>query len=180
MSINGQLSLRRAEEGDLDAVMAVYRAAQDYMIASGNPTQWGHHYPAREIILDDITRSRCLVLCDGEGIRGAFALCVGEDPTYRIIEDGSWLNDEEYVTVHRLASDGKARGIFACAMAYCCANYENIRIDTHANNRRMQALLAKSGFVPCGTIYTSDGTARLAYQWTKKTGGTKTAADPEM
>ena len=176
---NGNLSIRKAEMDDLDAVMAVYRVAQEAMISAGNPAQWGYCYPTRELICDDIAQRRCHLLCDREGIRGAFVLCEGEDPTYQKIENGRWLNDEPYVTVHRLASDGRKQGIFACTMEYCRNKYDNIRIDTHADNRKMQSLLARSGFVPCGTIYTHDGTARLAYQWIKRTGGMRTsAADP--
>ena len=33
------------------------------------------------------------------------------DPTYLYIEDGEWQNDESYVTIHRIASDQKVRGI---------------------------------------------------------------------
>ena len=38
-----------------------------------------------------------------------------------------------------------------------------LRADTHANNIYMQRALTATGFVRCGTIYTEDGTPRLAY-----------------
>ena len=36
------LNVRNAEIADLEQIMKIYRYAQDYMIESGNPTQWGH------------------------------------------------------------------------------------------------------------------------------------------
>ena len=35
------LSLRNATEADLGEIRRIYEYAQDYMIRSGNPTQWG-------------------------------------------------------------------------------------------------------------------------------------------
>ena len=43
---------------------------------------------------------------------GAFVFFIGEEPTYRIIEDGAWIDDGPYGTIHRVASDGTERGIF--------------------------------------------------------------------
>ena len=137
------------------------------MIKKGNPKQWGHTYPAKELIENDITNGVCHVICEGEIPHGAFALLEGEEPTYKHIENGKWLNDDEYVTVHRIASDGKAHGIFDCAIRYCKSSYENIRIDTHKANTIMQSLIEKRGFVKCGTIYVADGSPRIAYQWSK-------------
>lgn len=34
------LNVRNAEIADLGQIMKIYRYAQDYMIESGNPTQW--------------------------------------------------------------------------------------------------------------------------------------------
>lgn len=43
---------------------------------------------------------------------------------------------------------------------------QNIRIDTHADNKTMQHLIEADGFTRCGIIYIADGTPRIAYQWT--------------
>lgn len=32
---------------------------------------------------------------------------LGEDESYRVIEDGAWHLDQPYGTIHRLASNGK-------------------------------------------------------------------------
>ena len=161
------LQIRNADSADLEQIMRIYRYAQDYMIRSGNPTQWGHTYPDAKQIRSDISQNACRVLYDENGIHGVFALFEGAEPNYARIEDGSWLNDEPYITVHRLAGDGQVHGLFLCAMQYCKGLSQNIRVDTHADNRIMQKLIEKSGFVRCGTIYIrEDGTPRIAYQWT--------------
>lgn len=91
-----------------------------------------------------------------------FALFDGEDPTYKQI-DGSWLNDEPYVTIHRLAGDGQTHGLFQCAANYAKTVSRNVRLDTHADNLIMQSLIQKYDFTPCGTIRVADGSPRLAY-----------------
>ena len=157
--------IRKALIDDINKIMNVYSIAQDFMIKSGNPNQWSHDYPKRELIEQDIEDETSIVICDGNAIRGVFALFSGLEPTYEHIENGKWLNDEEYVTLHRIASDGKAKGIFKYAVDYCKTVSDNIRIDTHADNAVMQRLIEKNGFVKCGTIYVRDGSPRIAYQW---------------
>lgn len=44
-----------------------------------------------------------------ERVLAQFALCTGEDPTYAHI-DGAWLDDDSYVTIHRIASSGIVKG----------------------------------------------------------------------
>ena len=96
---------------------------------------------------------------------GVFVLIDGLEPTYQYIEDGNWLNDEPYITLHRIASDGKIHGVFKSAIDYCKSICVNIRIDTHNNNKIMQKQIEKNGFERCGTIYVKDGSPRIAYQW---------------
>ena len=37
-------------------IRRIYEYAQDYMIRSGNPTQWGHFYPSADLIRSDIQK----------------------------------------------------------------------------------------------------------------------------
>lgn len=161
------MHIRKAEKDDLDAIMNIYSIAQDFMIENGNPNQWGHSYPSSELIKDDIANGVCHVICEDDTPHGVFALFNGDEPTYEYIENGKWLNDDAYVTIHRIASDGKANGIFKSAIDYCKDLSDNIRIDTHNSNLIMQKLIEKNGFVKCGRIYVADGTPRIAYQWKK-------------
>ena len=159
------MDVRTAVPADLDGIMRVYRAAQDFMIRAGNPTQWGHFYPTRELIAADIAAGRCRVLTEDGAVHGVFALCEGEDPNYRAIENGAWPNDAPYIAIHRVASDGTLRGVFRAAADYCAARCRHIRIDTHADNRVMQRHVEGYGFVRCGIIRLANGSPRVAYQW---------------
>ncbi|MGP1523883.1 MAG: N-acetyltransferase, partial [Treponema sp.] len=90
---------------------------------------------------------------------------VENEPTYKSIR-GSWLNDEPYGLIHRLAVGVPKCGIAAFCLQWCFAAFANIRIDTHRDNTPMRNLLEKSGFIYCGTIFLADGSERLAYQKT--------------
>ena len=102
-----------------------------------------------------------------ERIRGVFALITEPEQTYRYVE-GEWPNDDPYITIHRVAGDGRAHGIVACAADYCKSLSPNVRIDTHADNKVMQRQIEKNGFVKCGTIYLENGAPRTAYQWVRE------------
>ena len=160
--------IQKAKSDDLREIMKIYRIAQDLMIESGNPNQWGHFYPTEDLIEKDIADEVCYLICNDDNIHGVFALFRGEEPTYQYIENGKWLNEDAYVTIHRIASDGKAHGIFNCAVKYCKSISANIRIDTHESNIIMQKVIERNGFQKCGTIYVADGSPRIAYQWSHK------------
>ena len=164
--------VRGASVSDLERIMGIYRIAQDRMIASGNPLQWGHFYPSEAVIREDIENGNCRVISvrDGseEAIHGVFAFCEGTEPTYARIDGGEWLNDGPYAAIHRIAGDGEVKGIFDTALRYCRSRSDNLRIDTHQDNRIMQKLIERNGFVRCGTIYVEDGSPRIAYQWIRE------------
>ena len=44
------LNVKNADMADFEQIMKIYKYAQDYMIKSGNPAQWGHFYPDAELI----------------------------------------------------------------------------------------------------------------------------------
>ena len=157
--------IRKAEQSDLASILKIYETAREYMRKSGNPTQWGTNKPHKELLVDDIKKGELYV---GEGDSGklhfVFAFILGEDPTYSYIENGSWLSDEPYGTIHRIASDGSIPVVVKMAVDFCKTIISNIRIDTHHNNKTMQHVVEKIGFTKCGIIYTEDGTPRIAYQ----------------
>ena len=163
------MQIRKAVFDDLDQIMRVYQAAKAYMVKSGNKGQWINGYPDRQLIRDDIENGYCFVTYEREGeeeqIFGVFAFILGEDPTYREIEDGKWLNEAPYGTIHRIGSDGRKNGVFDCAFSFCRKQIPNIRIDTHQDNLTMQHLVEKAGFQKCGTIYVADGSPRIAYHY---------------
>ena len=103
---------------DLPVMLKIYQHARELMAANGNPTQWGNTFPREEVILDDIRQQRTMLLVDEadgkERVLAQFALCTGEDPTYAHI-DGAWLDDDSYVTIHRIASSGASNITATCA-----------------------------------------------------------------
>ena len=48
------LKIRNAEFSDLGRILEIYRYAQDFMIKTGNPTQWGDDKPKTEWLIEDI------------------------------------------------------------------------------------------------------------------------------
>ncbi len=157
------MKIRKARIDDLNSICEIYSIARNYMRESGNPNQWKNNYPERELIVSDIKRGVSYVIEENNEILGVFAFIVGNDPTYKIIK-GKWLNDNPYGTIHRIASNNKAKSILNYCLNFCKSKIDNIRIDTHKDNLIMQHLLEKHRFVKCGTIFCSDGTPRIAYQ----------------
>lgn len=157
--------IRKAEISDLESILKIYETAREYMRKTGNPDQWGTDKPGVELLESDIQKGELFVGENESGeIHFVFAFILGEDPTYAYIENGNWPTDEEYGTIHRIASDGTVSGVVKTAVQYCRKTIRNIRIDTHKNNKTMQHVLEKLGFMKCGIIYIEDGTPRIAYQ----------------
>ena len=158
------MEIRKTRPDELDTVLAIYAHGREIMKRTGNVTQWGDSRPQKSLIVGDIEKGNSYVVTENGEIRGVFAFIVGRDPTYDVIEDGEWLNNEPYGTIHRIASDEKAHGILETAVRYCGGQVGELRIDTHRDNVIMRHLIEKLGFSYCGVIYVDDGTPRLAYQ----------------
>ena len=157
------MTIRNALQKDFDDILRIYARAREYMKHSGNPTQWGENFPPEALINDDIREKRNYVVEADGGIHGVFAFIPGADPTYARIE-GAWKSDAPYGTIHRIASDGKVKGVFAAAIAFCKTRSAHLRIDTHADNKTMRYAIEKAGFKKCGIIRVADGTPRIAYE----------------
>lgn len=158
------MTIRKTQMTDWEALEDLYACARNLMRNTGNPTQWGDNRPPKDSIRKDIEEGNHYVILEQGEICGAFSYILGIDPTYLEIEDGKWLDEDAYGTIHKLASNGKVKGIFEECLAFCQKMQPNIRIDTHADNKIMQHLVEKNGFVRCGIIYVDDGTPRIAYQ----------------
>lgn len=157
------MNIRKTNIGDLNTVLEIYSVARKFMRENGNPNQWYNGYPSEEKIVSDITQGVSYVVEFNNEVVGVFTFIVGNDATYEIIR-GKWLNDKPYGTIHRIASNNKTKGVMNCCLDFCKSKIDNIKIDTHADNRIMQHLLEKNGFVKCGVIVCDDGTPRIAYQ----------------
>lgn len=163
-NVMNNLIIRKAEINDLKRIMEIYEIARKFMADNGNKNQWSNKYPSEEIIEKDIEKNQLYVLeCMGD-IHGVFAFIIGKDKTYNIIENGEWLSDSEYGTIHRVASDGKVHNVLNEVIAYCSKKISHLRIDTHKDNTVMRHLIVKNGFSERGTIYTDNGSERIAFE----------------
>lgn len=154
--------IRLAQLDELDEILKIYEYAKKFMIETGNPTQWAGGYPQRELLEQDIANGGLYVVTEETGICGVFYFVIGPDPTYALIENGSWNSDQTYGTIHRIAGNGTG-GVFGAALDFCRNQIDYLRIDTHEDNKVMQHVVTKYGFLPCGIIYTDDGTPRIAF-----------------
>jgi hypothetical protein len=158
-------TIREAMPTDMAEIMQVMDAAKGIMRQSGNMNQWADGYPSEAAITADMEKSGGFVVEDDGKIVGYFAFLQCPEPTYNRIYDGKWVDDSlPYHVVHRIASFPDAHGIFGSIMEFCFSHDNNIRIDTHRDNKIMQHVIMKHGFTYCGIIYLLSGDERLAYQ----------------
>ena len=59
-------------------------------------------------------------------------------------------------------------GVMAAVLEFSFAKTNNVRIDTHRENKTMRRIIERYGFKYCGIIYLLNGDERLAYQKTLK------------
>ena len=164
--------VREAEIEDLERAMQVLDAGRQHMRSEGNVAQWTNGYPSPELIRQEIEQGQFFVWTDEaeeqmdrqQAIHGVFSFSIGEVPTYAHLENGSWLNEKPYGTIHRMASDGTRKGMLRECLDYCRNLIPEIRMDTHEKNFSMQRACEQLGFQRCGVIYVADGTPRIAYQ----------------
>ena len=155
--------IRQACCFEMPYILRVYHTAQAFMKLTGNTDQWADTYPNHELLTKDIESGNLYTVTSNGNIVGAFAMFTGDDPTYAEI-DGAWCNDEPYISIHRVASDGSCHGIVQAIVRYVAKLKNNVRIDTHEKNSVMLHLLESNGFTRCGIIHLADGSPRIAFQ----------------
>ena len=155
INLSSDRTIGKASTGDFTIVSNLIEQGKAKMIKAGNPNQWSANYPAESTIRRDIAQGDCYLL---------YVAKAGPEPNYHRIDKGDWLDDQPYYVIHRVASIEGVHGVMADIINYCSAFTSSIRIDTHADNRPMQASLIRLGFVYCGIIYVENGDSRLAFQ----------------
>jgi len=163
------MEIRNARLDELGEIMEYYDKGRQFMRSHGNASQWVNGFPQREILEEDIKLGRLYVAEDEGEMMAIFAYILGEDPTYKRIDNGSWLNDEPYGTIHRLVSTGKKGGVTKYIFDWALEKCPNLRGDTHTDNHVMQEAAEEYGFKMCGIIYLENGDPRLAYHVTRET-----------
>ena len=152
------LKFRKADINDLEEVLEIYSEAR-LKFANDKTYQWTDNYPNEDTYKQDLEENNVFVTILDNKIVGVLTILLKEELDYRVI-NGNWINDEKYITIHRIATKagyrGNGIGSFMIEVAKKFAlenNINNIRIDTHENNIDMKRLLNKMSFVKCGVIY---------------------------
>ena len=158
------MEIRKTNKNDLEEIIKLYESARQYMLEHGNPNQWVDGYPDAKVILMDIENGQHFICVDGRRLLGCFAFIEGDDPTYKEIVKGDWLDNKPYAVIHRIAVLEHGKGIGSTCIEWCANRHKNIRVDTHKDNISMQRLLNKKRFQYCGVIYNRWGDERLAFQ----------------
>lgn len=157
--------VRKASIDDLKRILELRDLARNIMRANGNHDQWPEGYPTEETFLSDIEHGHSYVMEEGGTIVATWAFIPGPDPTYSIIYNGSWIDDElPYYVVHRIASTPDSHGVMDAMLEFCFSQTNCLRIDTHRDNLIMQHILQKHDFKYCGIIHIANGDERLAFQ----------------
>ena len=166
--------IRLATLKDQQEITEIYEDAKKLFSDLGY-YQWKGEYPNYRNFLFDLNNNKILVLEINNHIASILTLVSEIDKNYLEI-DGKWLNDEEYVSIHRNATShnfyhqGYATTLFTEAEKYVLEmGRNNIRIDTHEDNIYMQRMLEKLGYKKCGIIKLLgrddlDNPYRIAYQ----------------
>ena len=136
------MNIRKSTSQDLPQILNLYKIAREFMKNNGNPNQWEDRYPEVSTVENDVKQGISYV-CEEKGkIVGTFVFFMGEDPTYRVIENGAWHSSQKpYGVIHRVASDGETKGV----------------------TKPMQGALKKFGFQECGIIHLERGDERIAF-----------------
>ena len=164
------MHFRKALKNDIEAIAALYAQAVAYF-AQNNIDQWQNGYPNAESAEADIAAENSYLLENEDGVTATAMFCIGHEPTYDVIYDGSWLVNGPYAFIHRVAVDSTYKGkgvvqiLFNKFDLICkLKNIKSLRVDTHEQNRSMQRALTKNGFECRGYILLADGSKRLAFE----------------
>ena len=149
---------------NLDEILNIYNEARIFMKNTGNPDQWKDNKPDENTLINDIKNKNLYIILDDDIIVASFALIEGIEKTYINIYDGAWLSNDKYITIHRVAKKITAKNIMDSIVKFAETKKLNLRIDTHIDNKIMQHLILKNGFVKCGIIYLEDKSLRIAYE----------------
>ena len=97
--------IRKAIESDLLEIKSIVAKARELMNASGNVNQWIDGYPSIDVLLSDIRSGNAYLLLRENKAVAYFVMRDGPDPTYNSIAEGSWLDNNSYGVLHRIASN---------------------------------------------------------------------------
>lgn len=145
------MTIDKVKINDINEVNSIYERAREYMKETNNPTQWGDSYPPLSLINEDIIKNRLYGVRDDEKSLVAVFVLSSEEKAYDNCD--FWHSNDPFIVIHRVASNGKIKGITKYIFNYALTKANYLRIDTHQNNKTMQNVLIPFGFKECGIVY---------------------------
>ena len=165
---DNKMKLQIVKEEDFEIAMNMINVAKQHLKEQGID-QWQNGYPDEACIHNDIINKRGYFLSDKNQELGYLCIDFDGEPAYEKL-DGKWLSDGKYVVVHRLALSEKARGKNISSIVFQLVEelalekgITAFRVDTDADNQKMQHILKKNGFTFCGTIW-FDNSEKIAFE----------------
>ena len=161
-------SFRKASVHDIPQIWTIIQQAIVRRKNDGSQ-QWQDGYPNEGLIRKDIVDGIGYVLTDDDKIVGYAAILFNDEPAYEKLK-GTWLTNEDFAVVHRVAiSDyylgkGLAQKIFLFTEDLALDNnIFSIKVDTNFDNIPMLKILEKLGYTYCGEVFFR-GDARKAFE----------------
>lgn len=134
-----------------------------------NRSQWDEYYPLISTIENDIEKEFGYVLHHDGKVVAYGAISFEGESAYKSI-DGTWLSDNPYIVLHRLAVADEFKGIGIAKVFFKQAEnlaigqgVHSFKVDTNFDNKRMLKILNKLGFKHCGVVKYPKGN-RLAFE----------------
>lgn len=147
---NEKYIIKKAQNNDVDAIVKLYDAVNDYYDAPG----WGKGvYPTTTSVIAGVEKSSLHILFCGDEILGACMLNHEQHPAYALQPWSINAKDEQVIVVHDLVSHpnqrrkglGKDLVVYSIDFARKC-NAVTIRLDTHLSNIPARTLYERCGF----------------------------------
>ena len=153
--------IRKAKIDDLKQIMVIINEAKLRLRKSGL-MQWNvGNYPNKDTFLNDI-KNDSLFVYEDKIITGVMC-CIKENNLSYLNIEGKWLNQDNYMVIHRIAvkeeylGQGIAKKLINHAINYAQNNNStSIKIDTHPKNIPMNNLINSLIFTFCGIIKLTD------------------------
>lgn len=175
--------MRPATVDDVPAIVATLEAGRALLAADGIDQWQDGAGPDVDLVTSDVARGWGRVFLIGGQVAATAALIDEPEPAYDQVVEGAWQVRGDaaapagaaapYATIHRVAVAPAFRGIHVAQRFYArlieearARGFAEIRVDTHADNVRMQHVIASAGFTRACTVLIGNNPKdlRWAYQ----------------
>ncbi len=162
-----KMKLRKTMKNDLEMAMGIIDGAKKHLKEQGID-QWQSGYPDYACIEKDTNSGKGYFVFEENQVLGYLCIDFDGEPAYDKL-DGEWSSDKPYVVVHRMAFHENARGKRLADVVFQLVEelsrekgIHNFRVDTDADNEKMQHILKKNGFSYRGKIW-FDNSEKIAF-----------------